>query len=322
MGIKLPGVTGSAASDIKTSRNIFGKGDPPAPPDYMRLAQQQTSLNNTNQYGPYGSITYQSSVDPKTGLTRWSQNTNLSPEQQQLMDTYGEMQSGLLDNIQDQFSTPFNLDSAQDIADSTYSSYTSRLDPQWNQRQQQLETQLANQGIGRGTEAYTNAMRDFGTGRNDAYQQAMTNSYQMMPQALAMEQAVRNQPLSELSAIRGALSPTLPTQGPGGAQTDLLGAGQAGYSANLGAHNAQTAQQSGLMNSGLMALAAYMYSDVRLKTNIQRIGTHPEYGIGIYSYNKFGAPEIGVIAQELESVRPDAVITHSNGFKMVDYNKV
>ena len=86
--------------------------------------------------------------------------------------------------------------------------------------------------------------------------------------------------------------------------------------------NAENAQAAGTTQAGLMALAAYFMSDRRLKSNIRRIGTHDKYGIGIYEYEKFGKREIGVMAQEMEQVRPDAVATHPSGYKMVDYNKV
>jgi hypothetical protein len=59
-------------------------------------------------------------------------------------------------------------------------------------------------------------------------------------------------------------------------------------------------------------------SDIRLKSNIKRVGTH-KTGVGIYSYIKGGLPEIGVLAQELQGVMPDAVRTGSNGFLEVNY---
>lgn len=62
--------------------------------------------------------------------------------------------------------------SRQRAEDAIYKSATSRLDPQWQQRQTDLETQLANRGITTGSEAYTRAMDDFNRQRSDAYQQA------------------------------------------------------------------------------------------------------------------------------------------------------
>lgn len=63
------------------------------------------------------------------------------------------------------------------------------------------------------------------------------------------------------------------------------------------------------------------FSDRRLKSNIQRIGTHP-LGIGLYAYDIFGERTIGVMADEVERVLPEAVSVHPSGFKMVDYSMV
>ncbi|MES2637554.1 MAG: tail fiber domain-containing protein [Pseudomonadota bacterium] len=70
--------------------------------------------------------------------------------------------------------------------------------------------------------------------------------------------------------------------------------------------------------AGLALTAASLFSDARLKTNIKKVGTHP-LGIGIYEYDKFGERERGVMAQEAEKVKPEAVTTHASGFKQVNY---
>lgn len=72
---------------------------------------------------------------------------------------------------------------------------------------------------------------------------------------------------------------------------------------------------------GIGAAGLMRYSDRRLKSNINRIGTHP-LGIGIYEYDIFGKHDIGVMADEVEAVLPSAVTTHSSGYKMVDYGKL
>jgi len=67
-------------------------------------------------------------------------------------------------------------------------------------------------------------------------------------------------------------------------------------------------------------------SDRNVKENIVRIGEHP-LGIGLYLFDY--KPELrntssrgrqfGVMAQEVETVMPEAVCTHPDGYKMVDY---
>jgi hypothetical protein len=66
-----------------------------------------------------------------------------------------------------------------------------------------------------------------------------------------------------------------------------------------------------------------MFSDERMKTNINRVGATDD-GVPIYTYKmKSGGPtQMGVMAQELERVKPDAVRMHHSGYRMVDYGKV
>jgi len=69
---------------------------------------------------------------------------------------------------------------------------------------------------------------------------------------------------------------------------------------------------------GPLGVAGLFNSDRRLKSNIVRVGTHP-LGIGIYEYDIFGERQRGVMADEVESVLPEAVVTRPNGYKMVNY---
>ena len=63
-------------------------------------------------------------------------------------------------------------------------------------------------------------------------------------------------------------------------------------------------------------------SDRRLKMNIRRIGTH-RLGIGIYEYDYvWGEHSVGVMADEVKTVRPDAVIRGEDGYDRVDYSKL
>lgn len=70
-------------------------------------------------------------------------------------------------------------------------------------------------------------------------------------------------------------------------------------------------------------------SDLRLKENVVRIGTHP-LGLGLYLFNYIDAGQqqlpagrhFGVLAQEVEQVLPAAVSTGANGYKQVDYARL
>jgi hypothetical protein len=120
---------------------------------------------------------------------------------------------------------------------------------------------LANQGIARGSEAYTNAMRDFNSGRNDAYSQAQVSAINTMPQTMQLASALRNQPLNELNALRTGSQVTNPTfsnvpQQATTAGPDMLSAAGMNYQSQLGSVNANNAASAntwnGLMNLGKM----------------------------------------------------------------------
>lgn len=117
---------------------------------------------------------------------------------------------------------------------------------------------------------------------------------------------------------------------------------QAGVTGNYGAQGTQQAPwQSQLWNNtnnmafgpfgqgngpqmygSTMGALGNFFSDVRLKENIERIGT-ADAGYGIYRYNYKGdeTPHIGVLAQEVEQVKPEAV-GEAAGFKTVNYKMI
>jgi len=71
-------------------------------------------------------------------------------------------------------------------------------------------------------------------------------------------------------------------------------------------------------------------SDIRLKKDIKRVGRLPN-GLNVYTWewNEEGKklvdskqPTMGVIAQEVREIMPEAVVESSSGYLMVDYAKV
>lgn len=96
-------------------------------------------------------------------------------------------------------------------------------------------------------------------------------------------------------------------------------------SAQAQASAAKTAGIFGGVGSALGGAAiggALLMSDIRLKTNIKKVGI-TDSGLTIYTYNyKNGGPtHMGVMAQEVEINNPDAV-SEVDGFKAVDYSKI
>tara|TARA_R110000822_G_scaffold42820_7_gene116096 strand:+ start:294 stop:1775 length:1482 start_codon:yes stop_codon:yes gene_type:complete len=160
-------------------------------------------------------------------------------------------------------------------------------------------------------------------------------------QSLQQQLALRNQPLNEISGLMGGSQIQMPQfqgyQGANVAPAPIFAGAQAQNAANMQNYgiqqsgaNAQTAGLYGLLGAGAGALGtmgstaagsaalASMFSDRRLKSNIERVGTHP-LGIGVYEYDIFGKRQRGVMADEVETIMPEAVIEHPSGYKMVNY---
>jgi hypothetical protein len=155
--------------------------------------------------------------------------------------------------------------------------------------------------------------------------QAYANQQNLLrQQAIAEQMQRRGMSLNEMNALLTGQQvgmPQMPNFSQAGrAETpNILGATQMGYNAQMDAYNAQ---QQGLANTlggiGNIASTAFMFSDRRLKRNIKRVGTHG-IGVGIYEYDMGGYRQRGVIAQEVEAVRPDLVKRHASGYMMVNY---
>jgi hypothetical protein len=105
------------------------------------------------------------------------------------------------------------------------------------------------------------------------------------------------------------------------------------YQADVGAFKAQQEAESAGMNALGQAVgtgaALYLKSDIRVKQNITQVG-RLDNGLPLYSFEykpQFQAGfgngfRIGVMAQDVEKVIPDAVSIDADGYKMVDYGKV
>ena len=278
----------------------------------------------------------------------------------------------------------------------------SRLDPSIARNRVSTETQLINQGLRPGGEAYNNAINLLGQQENDQRTQAALQginldfaanqqgfgqasaqnqianqasaqnlqnlqNYQQQQNAAqgtqfnqglagaqfantaqqnALAQALqgRQMPLNEITALMSGSqiqNPTFqPYQGQSVAPAPVAQAaaqqaqfGQNIYNQQMGQANVNTAGLYSLGGAGLGALGtmgstaaggaalAGIFSDRRLKSNIERIGTHP-LGIGIYEYDIFGKRDVGMMADEVQSVSPASVIIHPSGFQMVDYRSI
>jgi hypothetical protein len=194
---------------------------------------------------------------------------------------------------------------------------------------QQLTNSAQGQNYSQGLNSanFTNAAQNQLYNQNLASAQFANTAQQ---QALAQALQQRNLPINEITALLSGSQITNPQFTPySGTMVGAAPIAQTTQNAYQGALNnynqqvgSQNAQTAGLFQLGAAALMpAPMFSDRRLKSNIHRIGTH-KLGIGIYEYDIMGRHEIGVMAQEVEKVMPDAISRHHTGYMMVDYGRI
>lgn len=245
-------------------------------PDFMALAQKQSVESHPNISTPNGNFTW--TQDPNTG--QWSGSASLDADTQRALDAQQGMQAqrsqaaqGMMGSAMGQLAQGVDYAGLGKIQDGSaardqainaaYGQATSRLDPQFAQRETSLRNQLYGQGLREGDQAFDNAMSNFSRDRNDAYGSAMNSA---IGQGTAAGQAVfgqnlqaRQQNISEqqanqyqgLNAVNSLLAgqqvtqPAYPGLGTQGA--DYMGAGQQQYQAGLDAYNAQMQMYNGIL---------------------------------------------------------------------------
>jgi hypothetical protein len=97
-----------------------------------------------------------------------------------------------------------------------------------------------------------------------------------------------------------------------------------GLVANTGQRSTSNSTAGGPSTLGTIASTvgglASIFSDPRLKTDVRKLGTRPD-GLGVYSYRYLGSLRrvIGVMANEVAKLRPDALGPTVQGFATVNY---
>jgi len=321
----------------------------------LDAARAAAAANRVNQVTPYGNLDYKITGQDPYGNPTWTATTALNDVGTQLLNNQNAASLGLgstinaaLGRTQQTMGQGFNPNlpsTGMNPGQSYQDAYMERLRPQVEQSREAFDVKMANQGIPIDSEAYKRAALTQSQKENDLLLGATTQGFGVGQQAnqQAYNQAMTNYnlPLNTLSALRTGAQVQNPTfiNAPQQATTagaDLLTASQAQGQYNLGASNASNAAQSGF-NQGLMGLggslgAAYlMGSDIRMKENIKAIGWLPN-GLSVYEYEykpEFKDKEfnghgkfVGVMAQEVEQVIPEAVHTLDDGYKIVDYAKL
>ena len=285
---------------------------PPPPPDYVGAAKQQgienleaaratAKLGNPNVYSPYGNqtVTYEGDVPTVT--------QTLTPQAQETLSAQQRVQTSLanlgqqgVETAQNVMGTPFEfggpsvqtaLDTSQ-IAKMPVNAGTtgqeaimSRLEPSLARNRVSTETQLINQGLRPGSEAYNNAINLLGQQENDARTQAVLQGLNLdigsnaqgfnqalqsgqfgntaQQQALAQAIQGRQMPLNEITALMSGSqiqNPTFnPYQGTNVQAAPIANAtaqegqfAQNTYNQQVASANAQNAGMFSLGGAGIM----------------------------------------------------------------------
>ena len=289
--------------------------DTPDPPDYKGAAIATANANKFDTANPYGTGTWtlKPGADPNNPQAGdWTQTTTLSESQQGLYDqsTTNKLAAALAGQ-----QMVGDLGDRSSIADALYKRSTQYMDQNFGDQQAGLESQLQNQGLVQGSEAYDKAMRNFMQTRGQAYEGAASS-------AVINADSAQNNAVSRIAQLLAATKETNPAAAGTGGGADLAGATSQQYNADLAKANAENAQQAqqqqAVMQTGLAALL--FSSDRRLKSNITCIGV--KSGLPLYEYDIGGQRERGFMADEVALAYPSAVYTRPNGYLMVNYNAV
>ncbi|RUV90240.1 MULTISPECIES: hypothetical protein [unclassified Mesorhizobium] len=331
----------------------MGKPSAPEPPDPKETSAASTStnvgtaiansfLNNANQVTPDGTISYDQTGsytwnDPYTGksynIPRFTATTSLSDAQKAIktQTDAAQLNLGTLANNQSSFlndymSKPF--DGSNDATEARLLQLgRERLDPILQQQQDALATRLANQGIKLGSTAYDRAMTQQSQAANDAYDQLILQGH---GQAFQEAQAIRNQPINEITALlsgsqvsnpqaAGFNQSTIPT-------TDVAGLINQNYQQKMANYQQDMANSQSLIG-GLFGLGGKLISlsdDDAKKDKTRLADITPEMGLWKFHYKgepKDAPMRLGLMASEVEKVVPEAVSRRPDGYRQVDYGK-
>jgi hypothetical protein len=218
----------------------FGKSKPDTP-DYKGAAEQtaasnmealqyQTKANRPNQNTPFGSTEWSKDADGN-----WTQNTSLNADSQRALDAQlgltadrSELGGAMMGRAANELGTPMDWSGlpevgsgagARDRAETAiYDRSASRLDPQWEQREEQTMARLVAQGLRPGDPAYDQAMENMGRDRN---------------RQLAEEMQKRGMSLNEINALISGQQVGLP------GMTDFKSAGRSQGTDYTGAANSE-----------------------------------------------------------------------------------
>lgn len=263
---------------------FFGGSDPPPPPDYVGAAQVQGQsnveaaratgkMNNPNVFNPYG-----------TQRVTWDGDTptitqTLSPSQQALFNNSNAAKlilsqgginaaknlNGIISNQLDFSGLPNAPISSGQRRNDVIDSMMSRINTDTAGQRDQANSNLIAAGIRPGTPAYQAAMSQIDRQYNDARQQAITAGGAEASRDFGMDQAARNQAISEILQKRSTpLNEVNALQT--GSQVSNPFAGNLGFQGGANVQAAPTFQ--GTVAQGQAAQNSYNQQQAQMNNNI------------------------------------------------------
>jgi hypothetical protein len=327
----------------------------------LGAARESVVLSNPDVMNPYGSQTVSlgpdgrpvvnQSLSPEMQQRLNALNTILPGMSDQIATIMGNKPGWM---VTQQVDAP-TVGGVSSLADAL----RQREQPRMDRTRKQQEAQLLAQGFNPGTEAWNARMDDLNRAENDfnlglieraGQEQSRLFDLQsgLRGQQTYEEQLLRSMPIQNYAQLIQAMQPNLPQfrdyQGATVEAPPVFNAANAEGLFNLGRYGtmiqgelgtrgvdaskgaANAAAVGDLVGAGLTYMAL---SDARAKSNITRIGETGK-GIPLYTWdwNEIGKriadnqPNVGVIAQEVQTLIPDAVIQGADGYLRVNYAKV
>ena len=256
-----------------------------------------------------------------------------------------------------QLKTGYDIPDTQQVQDALMA----RMQPSLDRDRSSLDTKLSNMGLKAGSDAWLEAMRSADQQTNDARLATIINAGQEQSrlaglnqsqasfgnsalmdqynaamsgrtQQLQERQTLRNQPINEITALVSGSQVSQPNYV--NAQVSKIPTtDNAGIISNYDNQKMQAWQQNnaqtqsmygGLMGLAGNALGAWRLSAETTKKDKKKVGKLKGHTLYEYKYkdDPAGKKQIGVMAQEVEKKRPDAVKKGTDGKKRVNYGKL
>lgn len=229
------------ANKTAATQNMYNK----------QAEQRQLAYNRVNQTDPFGNtLAWSQTGTDAQGNPMFSVSQGLGG--------IGQQYAGGLSGLGQQYFGTAGQGAPDSMGafNKAYDLATANLEPRFQRAQGQLYTQLRNQGLTPGTEAWSNSMNDLALQQNEARNSLVSGlQSQMFNQGLQGRQQQLAELQPGLQFANNALNPSYASvPGVGVSPIDYAGLRQQQYQGDVNAYNAQNQMYGGLasIGSGLM----------------------------------------------------------------------